>query len=148
MLESGSLTQSWFYDIVGGSAVVVALIGIARNRPERRLPWLLMAAGQALFVAGDIMWNWYETIGESPFPSLADVLYLAGYPFIAVGLLLLIKRRIGDGDRGGLLDAAILTTAVAILSLDLLHPAADHRHGARPALAGDQPRLPASPTCC
>ena len=75
-----------------------------------------MATGQALFVAGDIMWNWYETIGESPFPSLADVLYLAGYPFIAFGLLLLIKRRIGDGDRGGLLDAAILTTAVAILS--------------------------------
>ena len=32
------------------------------------------------------------------------------------GLLLLIRRRIGDGDRGGLLDAAILTTAVAILS--------------------------------
>ena len=39
LLESGSLTQSWFYDIVGGSAVVVAFIGIARNRPERRLPW-------------------------------------------------------------------------------------------------------------
>ena len=116
MLESGSLTQSWFYDVVGGSAVVAAFIGIARNRPERRLPWYLMATGQALFVAGDIMWNWYETIGESPFPSLADVLYLAGYPFIAFGLLLLIKRRIGDGDRGGLLDAAILTTAVAILS--------------------------------
>ncbi len=116
MLESGSLTQSWFYDVVGGSAVVAAFIGIARNRPERRLPWYLMAAGQALFVAGDIMWNWYETIGESPFPSLADVLYLAGYPFMAFGLLLLIKRRIGDGDRGGLLDAAILTTAVAILS--------------------------------
>jgi len=116
MLESGSLTQSWFYDIVGGSAVVVALIGIAQNKPERRMPWLLMAAGQALFVAGDIMWNWYETIGESPFPSLADVLYLAGYPFIAVGLLLLIKRRLGDGDRGGLLDASILATAVAILS--------------------------------
>ena len=95
---------------------MAAFIGIGRNRPERRLPWYLMATGQALFVAGDIMWNWYETIGEEPFPSLADVLYLAGYPFIAFGLLLLIRRRIGDGDRGGLLDAAILTTAVAILS--------------------------------
>ena len=31
-----------------------------------------------IFVAGDLLWNWYEAIGEEPFPSLADVLYLAG----------------------------------------------------------------------
>jgi len=116
LMEPGSPAQNWFYDVIGGSAVVVALIGVAINRPDRRLPWYLMAAGQALFVAGDVLWNYYDAIGESPFPSAADVLYLAGYPFIAVGLLLLIRRRIGDGDRGGILDAAILTTAVAILS--------------------------------
>ena len=51
-----------------------------------------MAIGQASFVAGDVMWNWYEMNGEEPFPSFADVLYLAGYPFIAAGLLLLIRR--------------------------------------------------------
>ena len=79
-----------------------------------------MAIGQGLFVAGDLLWNWYEVIGEDPFPSMADVLYLAGYPFIAAGLLLLIRRRVGDGDRGGLLDAAILTTAAAILSWTFL----------------------------
>ncbi len=116
VLETGSPAQDWFYDVVGASAVVVAFIGIHVNRPERRLPWWLMAAGQALFVAGDIMWNYYDAIGESPFPSTADLLYLAGYPFMAAGLLLLIRRRLGDGDRGGILDAAILTTAVAIVS--------------------------------
>jgi diguanylate cyclase len=115
-LETGSLAQSLLYDAIGASAVAVALIGVSRNRPDRRLPWMLMAAGQGLFVAGDLLWNWYEVIGVDPFPSMADVLYLAGYPFIAAGLLLLIRRRVGDGDRGGLLDAAILTTAVAILS--------------------------------
>ena len=115
-METGSLAQSWFYDVVGASAVVAAVVGIVRNAPDRRLPWILMAAGQALFVSGDILWNWYDMLGESPFPSLADVLYLAGYPFLAAGLFLLIRRRIGGGDRGGLLDAAILTTACAILS--------------------------------
>ena len=79
-----------------------------------------MAIGQASFVAGDVMWNWYEIIGEDPFPSFADVMYLAGYPFIAAGLFLLIRRRMGGGDRGGLLDAAILTTACAILSWTFL----------------------------
>ena len=33
---------------------------------------------------------------------------------------MLIRRRVGDGDRGGLLDAAILTTAMAILSWTFL----------------------------
>ena len=119
LLEPGSLTQSWFYDAIGISAVVVAFVGIIRNRPDRRMPWVLMAIGQASFVAGDLLWNWYEVIGEDPFPSMADALYLAGYPFIALGLLLLIRRRLGDGDRGGVLDAAILATGVAILSWTL-----------------------------
>ncbi len=120
LLDGGTLAQSLMYDVVGASAVAVALIGVWRNRPERRTPWVLMAIGQAMFVAGDLLWNWYEVIGEDPFPSMADVLYLAGYPFIALGLLMMIRRRVGDGDRGGVLDAAILTTAVAILSWTFL----------------------------
>ena len=120
LLETGSLTQSFTYDIIGASAVVAAIIGIWRHRPDRVAPWLLMAFGQGLFVAGDLAWNWYEIIGEDPFPSIADVLYLAGYPFIAFGLLLLIRRRIAGGDRSGLVDAGILTTAVALLSWTFL----------------------------
>jgi diguanylate cyclase (GGDEF)-like protein len=115
-LEIGSRLQGYTYDVVGASAVGAALLGAWRHRPDRRLPWILMAAGQASFVAGDLLWNYYEMIGEEPFPSLADVLYLGGYPFIAAGLFLLIRRRLGDGDRGGLLDAAILTTGAAVLS--------------------------------
>ena len=120
LLETGSLTQSFLYDAIGASAVAAAFVGIWRHRPERALPWLLLAWGQALFVAGDLVWNYYEIVGEDPFPSTADALYLAGYPLMAMGLLLLIRRRVADGDRGGLLDAAILTTAVAILSWTFL----------------------------
>ena len=119
-LDTGSQSQSFLYDAIGASAVAVALIGVWRNHPDRPVPWILLAAGQGLFVAGDLLWNWFEVVGEKPFPSMADVLYLSGYPFIALGLLLLIRRRVGDGDRGGLLDAAILTTAAAILSWTFL----------------------------
>lgn len=116
LMETGSQLQNATYDLIGASAVAVALIAVWRLRPDRRLPWVLMAVGQGLFVAGDLLWNYYEAVGEDPFPSVADVLYLAGYPFIALGLYLLIRRRLAGGDRSGLIDAAILTTAVAILS--------------------------------
>ena len=119
-LEQGTTVQNVAYDVVGGSAVLAALFAVWLHKPDRRLPWVLMAVGQGSFVAGDLLWNYYEFIGEEPFPSFADVLYLAGYPFIALGLFLLIRRRIGDGDRGGLLDAAILTTAAAVLSWTFL----------------------------
>lgn len=119
-LETGSLTQSLLYDVIGASAVVVILFGVWLHRPRPALPWLLIAAGQASFVAGDLVWNYYEFIGEDPFPSFADALYLAGYPAIAAGLFLMIRHRVADGDRGGLLDAAILTTAAAILSWSFL----------------------------
>lgn len=119
-IEIGSQVQNLTYDVVGGSAVVVALFGAWRNWPDRRLSWILIALGQASFVAGDLVWNYYEAIGEEPFPSLADVLYLGGYPFIALGLFLMIRRRLGGGDRGGLLDAAILTTGAAVLSWTFL----------------------------
>ena len=119
-LEISSLPQRLLYDIVGASAIVAAIVAIVRNRPERAAPWLFMAFGQALFVAGDLLWNYFELVGEDPFPSVADVLYLAGYPFIALGLFLMIRRRTAGGDRGGLIDAAILTTAVAILSWTFL----------------------------
>jgi diguanylate cyclase (GGDEF)-like protein len=119
-METGSLPQSFLYDMIGASAVAVALLGVRLHRPDRVAPWVAIALGQALFVAGDLAWNYFEIVGEDPFPSIADALYLAGYPFIAFGLFLLIRRRLAGGDRGGLIDAAILTTAVSILSWTFL----------------------------
>jgi diguanylate cyclase (GGDEF)-like protein len=116
LLPTGSLEQSLLYDAIAAMAVFGILVGVAVNRPSRRAPWILMAIGQASFVVGDLLWVYYEQIGESPFPSLADVFYLGGYPFMAAGLALLIRRRLGGGDRAGLIDAAILTTAGAMLT--------------------------------
>ncbi len=116
LLPIGSLEQSLLYDVIGALAVAAILSGVVLNKPSRRTPWIVIAIGQASFVIGDFLWLYYEQIGESPFPSLADVFYLGGYPFMAAGLALFIRRRLGGGDRAGLIDAAILTTAAAMLT--------------------------------
>ena len=64
---------------------------------------------------GDILWTYYDAIGEDPFPSFADVSYLAGYPVLAIGLALAIRRRVSGGDRAGILDGAILATGAAVI---------------------------------
>ena len=41
------------YICLNASAVVAVIFGIRRWRPDPALPWWLMAAGQAVYTAGD-----------------------------------------------------------------------------------------------
>ncbi len=120
LLPSGSLEQDLLYDAIGASAVVAIVLGVWMQRPDRPIPWLLLAMGQASFVIGDLLFVYFDHTGERPFPSLADAFYLAGYPIIVTGLFLFIRRRLGGGDRSGLLDAAILTTSAGVLTWTFL----------------------------
>jgi signal transduction histidine kinase len=88
------------------------------HRPLRRLPWWLIAAAQGLFVAGDALFSVNDLIlGIEPFPSLADALYLPGYPALAAGLALLaLSRSTGRRDLAGLADAAIIAVGFGLLS--------------------------------
>jgi diguanylate cyclase (GGDEF)-like protein/PAS domain S-box-containing protein len=92
--------------------------GVLVHRPVHRFAWWLVAVAVTLFAAGDTTFNVLTTIlgEEDPFPSLADVFYLAMYPFLAAGLLLFIRYRAGGSDRGSLLDALSLTTSLGLLS--------------------------------
>jgi signal transduction histidine kinase len=105
------------YVVVGASAVAAITAGVAWHRPARRLAWWLIAAAQGLFVAGDALFSVNELIlGIEPFPSLADALYLPGYPALAAGLALLALSRSASHDRSGVVDAAIIAIGFGLLS--------------------------------
>ncbi|WNB85867.1 GGDEF domain-containing protein [Cellulomonas sp. ATA003] len=105
------------YLAVGLAACVAIVVGVHVLRPVRRAPWWLMAAGQLSWIAGDVVYTWYESVlAVEPFPSPADVLYLAAYPLLAVAFALLIRGRRSGRDRDGLIDSAIFTVAVGLLS--------------------------------
>jgi PAS domain S-box-containing protein len=108
----------WLYNLIGLSAVVAIMIGARMNEPRQRLPWYLVAIGQALWVAGDVItYNYDRFFGTSPpFPSIGDVLYLSVYPFLIAGLLLLIRRRSPGSDRASLIDSLIIAVGVGTLS--------------------------------
>ena len=92
--------------------------GVLIHRPAHPAAWWLLAVAVTVFAAGDTTYNVLSTIPgrPNPFPSLADVFYLAMYPIAAAGLVLLIRWRTGGRDRGSLLDALSVTTALALLS--------------------------------
>ena len=128
-LETGSLTQSFVYDAIGASAVVVALIGIRIDaaRPAR-------CRGCSWPSARPCSWpaTWPGTgtscMGEDPFPSIADVAVPRRLSRSSPSACSCSSgAALAGGDRGGLLDAAILTAAVAHPVVDLPHPAAGRR---------------------
>jgi signal transduction histidine kinase len=104
--------------VVGASAAAAILLGLRRHRPAHRRAWWLIAAAQALFVAGDALFSINDLVLHiEPFPSLADALYLPGYPVLAAGLALLtLSRTTGRRDWTGLADAAIIAVGFGLLS--------------------------------
>jgi len=109
---------SLLFNVIGASSAVLILFA-ARSKPRsERAPWYLFALGQALFIAGDVVaYNHQLFFGRPlPYPALSDALYLAVYPCLAAGLLLLIRRRFAGGDRAGLVDSLMVGVGVGTLS--------------------------------
>jgi signal transduction histidine kinase len=111
-----SFGQTLVYDAIGVSAAAAAVVGARLHRPALRLPWYLFAAGLLAFAAGDVLFNLYAFVWHSdpPVPSVADVFYLAGYPFLTAGLILLVRCLRREERRGGRIDAAMLIVAFSL----------------------------------
>jgi diguanylate cyclase (GGDEF)-like protein/PAS domain S-box-containing protein len=58
-----------------------------RASPLLRRAWRLIALGWAFWAAGNLTQTVYEAVGAVPFPSIADVFYLAFIPLTLAGLL-------------------------------------------------------------
>ncbi|WDV55959.1 EAL domain-containing protein [Streptomyces coeruleorubidus] len=116
--------QRLIFVAIGATGVTGIVLGVLLNHPAHRLPWLLLAAGNFAFAAGQaaqiILLQFY---GENPFPSIADGFYLAAYPLYAAGLQGFVRWRTSGRDRASLVDALTLTVGLALLSwLFLIEP--------------------------
>jgi diguanylate cyclase (GGDEF)-like protein/PAS domain S-box-containing protein len=110
--------------------VVAIVAGVVLNRPARSAPWLLLAVAQLSFVGGQESFLVAALLGKQlPFPSFADVLYLATYPMYAIALLIFIRWRTPDRDRRSLIDALTLTAGLGLLSwIYLILPYTNNPH--------------------
>ncbi|WP_051221909.1 putative bifunctional diguanylate cyclase/phosphodiesterase [Conexibacter woesei] len=109
--------NSYVMFTLGLSPVVAIPLAVRLHRPEAKAPWYWFAAGFLLFWAGDLYTYTYPRLHRgtaTPFPSLGDASYVAVYPVLMVGLLLLVRRRSARSTDRGFLDAAILSIGLAV----------------------------------
>jgi diguanylate cyclase len=120
-----SLLGALPFDLFGLAAAGAVLAGVRVHRPARAAMWYSFAAGMALFALGDVVFDVYRwVLHEAPYPSPADAFYLAAYPMLIGGLVLLLGRLRGHSV-AGLIDAAVLSTGLGVTFwIFVLHPVA------------------------
>ena len=100
------------------NATAAALIAARAYRVTAdRLAWSLIAIGMALSAMGDIVYAGWVPDGKSPSP--ADPEYLAFYPFVYAGLILLMRARLRRVPGPIRLDSLVCGLAVAAVGAAL-----------------------------
>lgn len=114
LITRGPLEQVEFagtsYAVISASAGVVLLTAALLNRGRSRTAWATIGAGVGCWGIGEVVWIVQSRAGEIPYPGLADFFYVAGYPLIFVGVILLPHLRPGYFERIRLAIDAIAGT--------------------------------------
>jgi diguanylate cyclase (GGDEF)-like protein/PAS domain S-box-containing protein len=115
-------TKLIFWPLLAWSSVIAIVVGVRVNRPAVRGPWYLLAAGVAMFAAGDNLYSFrsYVLHSDAVFPSIVDVVYLAVYPLLFAGLAWMVRERSSGRDRASMIDAGIITASVGLVAWVLL----------------------------
>ena len=105
-----------FTNLIAAFCLMYAAYSSSYNR-RIMIAWTVLAAGQFAFAFGDIAWAIFEiNISEVPFPSLADLFYLAFYPIFAIGILLLPREPLKFSETVKvLLDMGIVLIASSVI---------------------------------
>ena len=104
------------YLVSAGLAMAAGFRGVSVHRPPHPRGWQLLLAGFCGWVIGDLVWKVESWAAPPPFPDPSDAVYLASYGLLGAGVLAMVRTRRSGSDRAAFLDAAILTTGVAVLA--------------------------------
>ncbi|NNN08276.1 MAG: bifunctional diguanylate cyclase/phosphodiesterase [Acidimicrobiaceae bacterium] len=115
-------SQNVVYGFVGMASVGAILLGVHLNAPKNRVAWYCVVMAGVLFTLGDDV---YSVYGRNlhlnvRFPSSADALYLAAYPFLFYGVLSLTRSVNDVSQREDTADAAIIALGGLSLSWQFL----------------------------
>ncbi|MGZ7134404.1 MAG: sensor histidine kinase [Methanobacterium sp.] len=81
-----------------------------------RTAWLFLAAAQASFTIGEIIWAVLEIgLNQTPFPSYADIFYTLFYLLFAIGILLLPRTNFKTAKFKTAIDISIVMISSALI---------------------------------
>jgi PAS domain S-box-containing protein len=101
--------------VIGALTVGAILYGVRQHAPLSRAPWLLLAGAIATMALGDALYA-VDPQQRGAASVVAEACYLALFPLIATGLLLMTRSSVVLADRSRMLDLLTFTCAAALVS--------------------------------
>ena len=94
-LPDDTWLQTGWFAATGLATALAIVVAARRRRVPGSAPWLWFAAGIGLNALGSLVESVLVRIldVEDPFPGVPDFFYFALYPCLAIGLVMLIRRR-------------------------------------------------------
>ena len=101
---------------------VLACVRRAMQPGRERGAWIAFSVGAVSWSVAELLFDFAYT-ADPPFPSVADVFYLAFYPPVYIGLMLLVRSRVSAFGRALWLDGATAAVASSALGAAVLFQA-------------------------
>lgn len=122
------LRDEWLSDLL---LVFASALAMARGlRGQDSVPWLVIGVGMSLWTVGDVIWtSWFQNARIAPDITIADGFYLAFYPCMWVGLVLLLRQRIDRFPFSVALDGILVALGVAAYGTLVVRAAAGVNEG-------------------
>ncbi len=119
---------NWIHNAVLAACAVLVLARAAFE-PVARKAWLAFGIALALWFLGSAGWLIvYSGQPHPPYPSFADILWLAWYPLLTVGIYYLIRVRVPQFELHRWMDGIAVTLLVLIVGFALvIQPATEHK---------------------
>jgi diguanylate cyclase len=122
------LYDNWMHNVVLGACAVLVLAR-ASFEPVARKAWLVIGIALLLWFLGGAAWDLaYSGNPHPPYPSFADVPWLAWYPLIGLGIFYLIRVRVPQFELHRWMDGIAVTLLVLAVGFALvIQPATQHK---------------------
>ena len=111
---------SWWMDgiwqnLAYAAAAALCVVRIPAGSPDRTA-WRIVALGLLSFGLSNTYYQWFvRPLDPMPFPSLSDALWLAFYPCIYIGLVLLMRPKVAGLPLGLALDGVVVGLGAATI---------------------------------
>jgi len=121
-VDVGRVFNTWVF-----SGMVLAASGMclarARLVENDRLAWSVLGAGMASWGVASVYWSLFlKHLDAAPYPSVADLLYLAFYPAAYIALMLLARRHLRTIGPSVWLDGLIGMSSVGAVGAAFVVP--------------------------
>jgi diguanylate cyclase len=122
------LYDNWIHNVILAMCAVLVLARAAYE-PVARPAWLAFGMALLLWSIGSAAWAAaYAAQPDVPYPSFSDVLWLAWYPLVAVGMFYLIRLRVPRFELHRWMDGIAVTLLVLAAGFALvIQPATEHK---------------------